>query len=208
MMVVFIAISAFPQSHDSHNGGSDKIQKDAAESHKSMKGGMMMDAMNMERHFIEKMIPHHQDAIDMAKLALEKSKKSEIKKLSQDIISSQSAEIETMKKWYKEWFGTEVPVKRMNMKGKGLGASEMMMDMSMSHDMMGGTMDDLRKSADFDKKFIEMMVKHHKGAVMMSGMLIDSRKPEMRKFGKDIITAQSGEIEMMIKWYQGWYGSW
>lgn len=192
LTVVFISISAYPQMHD-------------------MKGGMMMNMMQMDRHFIERMIPHHLDAIEMAKLALEKSKKAEVKKLAKDIISSQTAEIESMKKWYKEWFGTDVPTKPMNMDYKGkdmMGQGMKMMDMSMDHNMMGGTLDDLKKAPDFDRKFLEMMVKHHKMAIPMSGMILDSKKVEMRKLGKDIITAQSAEIEMMIKWYQSWYGNW
>jgi len=211
-ILAFFASSALSQSHDSHGGSGEKAEnKTTVSDHKSMKGGMKMEMMQMDRHFIEMMIPHHEDAVVMAKLALEKSKKAEIKKLSQDIIKSQTAEIETMKKWYKEWFGTGVPVKsaKMDMQKKGMGMHDPgMMDMMMGHDMMGGTMDDLKNAPDFDKKFIEMMVKHHKGAVMMSGMLADSKKPEMRKLGKDIVSAQWEEIELMIKWYQTWYGDW
>ena len=213
-VAVLIASPSFTKSHDAHSShGGEAVQreKNVNSDHKSMKGGMKMEMMQMDRHFIEKMIPHHEDAVVMAKLALEKSKKAEIKKLSRDIIKSQAAEIETMKKWYKEWFGTDVAVKpmKMDMKKKGMGMHDpAMMDMMMGHDMMGGTMDDLKKAPDFDKKFIEMMVKHHKGAVMMSGMIVDSKKPEMRKLGKEIISAQADEIEQMIKWYQSWYGSW
>ncbi len=211
-IAAFIASPSFPQSHDSHGSdGAGIDNKAAVTDHKSMKDGTKMDMMQMDRHFIEKMIPHHEDALVMAKLALEKSKKAEIKKLSQDIIKSQALEIETMKKWYKEWFGTEVLVKpmKMNMQKMGMGMHDpAMMDMMMGHDMMGGTMDDLKNAPDFDKKFIEMMVKHHKGAVMMAGMIVDSKKPEMRKLGKDIISAQADEIDQMIKWYQNWYGGW
>ena len=194
LMAVFISTSAYPQMHN-------------------MKGGMMMDTILMDRHFIERMIPHHQDAVEMAKLALEKSKKTEVKKLANDIIKSQTAEIESMKKWYKEWFGTDVPSKPTTKSPMGndmgmMGQGMKMMDMSMDHNMMGGSLDDLKKAPDFDKKFLEMMVKHHKMAIPMSGMIIDSKKAEMRKLAKDIIIAQTGEIEMMIKWYQSWYGSW
>jgi len=191
-VVIFVSPFVYSQMHDT-------------------KGGMMMDMMQMDRHFIERMIPHHQDAIEMAKLALEKSNKAEVKKLAKDIITSQTAEIESMKKWYKEWFGKDVPAKpeKADYKKKGMmGKGMMMMDMSMDHNMMGGTLDDLKKAPDFDKKFLEMMVLHHKMAIPMSGMVIDSKKAEMRKLAKDIITAQSAEIEMMIKWYQNWYGSW
>lgn len=201
LMTAVITAAGYSQMHDMSNMSGDQ---------KSMKGGMMMDMTQMDRHFIEMMIPHHQGAIDMAKLALDKSKRSDIKKLSKDIISSQTAEIETMKKWYKEWFGTDVPAKpTYKGKDKGMmGHGMMMMNMSMNHDMMGGSMDDLRKAPDFDKKFLEMMVKHHKMAIPMSGMILDSKKNEMRKLAKDIISAQSDEIEMMIKWYQSWYGNW
>ena len=57
----------------------------------------------MDAHFIEQMIPHHEDAITMASLALQKSNRLEIKQLAQAIIDSQSKEIVQMKSWYKEW---------------------------------------------------------------------------------------------------------
>lgn len=177
---------------------SDKV--DAVKGHD--KGGMM------DKHFIEEMIPHHQDAIDMANLALLKSKNDDIKKLAGDIIRTQTAEIETMKKWYREWYGTDVPLngrmkQKMKTDMKGMDAHDknmMMMDMSMGHDMMGGTIDDLKKAADFDRAFLDMMIKHHKMAVMMSGMIIDSPRAELRKMAGDIMISQSGEIEKMIRW--------
>src|SRR3989344_8605060 len=69
-------------------------------------GGVMG---NIDRHFIEQMIPHHEDAITMANIALEKATHPEIKTLAEDIIKAQSDEITTMKGWYKDWFGTDVP---------------------------------------------------------------------------------------------------
>lgn len=49
--------------------------------------------------FVTGMIPHHQGAIDMAKIEVEKGKDPEIKKLAQDIIKAQEKEIEFMNKW-------------------------------------------------------------------------------------------------------------
>jgi len=43
---------------------------------------------------------------------------------------------------------------------------------------------------------------------MAKPALDKSKKSEIKKLAKDIISAQSSEIEMMIKWYQSWYGSW
>ncbi|MDM9380209.1 DUF305 domain-containing protein [Chlorogloeopsis sp. ULAP01] len=54
--------------------------------------------------FINAMIPHHEAAVTMAKDTLQKSQRSEIKKLAQNIISSQDAEINQMKQWRKAWY--------------------------------------------------------------------------------------------------------
>lgn len=76
--------------------------------------GMMDDMMmkklgqkdaNYEDRFIDLMIPHHQAAIMMAKDAIEKSNKSEIKQLAQDIITAQKKEIVQMMDWRNQWHG-------------------------------------------------------------------------------------------------------
>ena len=58
---------------------------------------------NIDKHFIEEMIPHHEGAIDMAKLALNQASKPEIKTLANNIIKSQTKEIEQMRGWYEAW---------------------------------------------------------------------------------------------------------
>ena len=65
---------------------------------------------NIDEHFIEQMIPHHDGAIAMAKLALQKAKRPEIKTLAQNIISAQEKEVGEMQGWYKSWFGRDVKV--------------------------------------------------------------------------------------------------
>lgn len=166
-----------------------------------MMGGHHSSKGDMDQLFIQGMIPHHVDAVDMAKMALKKSQKEEIKKLAAEIIKTQESEIAMMKKWYKEWYGAEVPAFNKGNVSMGHG-------MSMNMSMMLMDLKELEKAPDFDKKFLEMMVDHHKMAVMMAGMIIDSRRGEMRKLAKEISIAQSNEIEAMIQWYIKWYGAW
>jgi uncharacterized protein (DUF305 family) len=65
----------------------------------------MMSAMKQpltgdaDRDFVAKMIPHHQGAIDMAKVELEYCKDPQLRKLAQDIIKAQEKEIAIMKQW-------------------------------------------------------------------------------------------------------------
>ena len=70
-------------------------------------------SVRVDQHFIEMMIPHHQDAIAMADLALIRGKRPEVKKLAQAIKKDQTREIQEMRTWYKQWFGKEVAAHSM-----------------------------------------------------------------------------------------------
>lgn len=157
---------------------------------------------NIDAHFIEQMIPHHEDAITMAKLALTGARKQEVKELAESIIDSQGKEITQMKEWYKEWFGKEVPQDSQAMNQHG------MMDQSSMHMGMMGDKTDitrLEEAENFDRAFVEEMIPHHQMAVMMANMLKNStQRPEMKMLADDIITAQTKEIEQMRSWLNKW----
>jgi len=76
------------------------------EQSKAMRMDMDLGAGDAEfdLRFINAMIPHHEGAVTMAQDALSKSKRPEIKKLAQNIISSQQKEIEQMKQWRQAWY--------------------------------------------------------------------------------------------------------
>jgi uncharacterized protein (DUF305 family) len=153
---------------------------------------------SLDQHFIEQMIPHHEGAIQMAKLALTKSTHPEIKVLAQAIIKSQSKEIEDMRGWYTSWFGKNVP--------EGVVSGGGMMSQGGMH--MGGQEDmaALEYAKDFDKAFIEQMIPHHQLALMMVQMLQSgTSRPEMLELAKNITTSQSAEIQKMQTWYAQWY---
>ena len=58
-----------------------------------------------------------------------------------------------------------------------------------------------------DEAFLENMIVHHQSAIDMSEVLLESTKrPELQQLAKDIISAQTKEIEMMQNWLKTWYG--
>ncbi len=59
----------------------------------------------LDRAFVENMIVHHEGAIEMAKKVVDKTKRPEVKALAEEIITTQSAEVETMNGWLKKWSG-------------------------------------------------------------------------------------------------------
>lgn len=160
--------------------------------------GMMND---IDEHFIEQMIPHHDGAIAMAKLALQKAKRPEIKTLAQNIISAQEKETTEMQSWYKNWFGGDVK------KGNTYSMMGGMMSSGGMH-MVGNQQDTqtLENATDFDKAFIENMIPHHQLAIIMAQMLKSgTNRPEMLTLANNITESQSREIEQMQEWYKSWY---
>ncbi len=77
----------------------DSAKANAAVMNTMMKNMMVPYSGNADIDFAKGMIPHHQGAIDMAKVVLQYGKDSEIKKLAEGVVSTQEAEIATMKQW-------------------------------------------------------------------------------------------------------------
>jgi len=163
--------------------------------------GQMMSG-NIEAHFIEQMIPHHEDAITMAKLAQIKAKRPEVKQLANSIIESQGTEITQMKSWYQDWYGRKLPTGDQVMNQHG-----MMGNGGMHMGVRGDESDmtNLEQAADFDTEFVTQMIPHHQMAVMMTSMLKNgTSRPEMKKLADDIIIAQTSEIDLMRGWLVEW----
>lgn len=177
--------SMFSGSHNSNNGMMDGNNQNTG-------NNQMMG--NIDQHFIEQMIPHHESAVEMAQMALEKAKRLEIKTLATNIIKDQNKEIGGMTSWYKDWFKKNVSKTSDGMMGGGM------------HGGMQDEMKALENASDFDKAFIEAMIPHHQSAVMMAQMLQSgTNRPEMQQLAKNIIESQSKEILQMQGWYATWY---
>lgn len=116
---------------------------------------------SLDAHFIEQMIPHHEDAVTMAKLAETRAKTPVVKKLAKNIISTQKAEIDLMQSWYWNWFGKKPS------KGDEVMTQHGMTESSEMHmGIMGNDTDMTRLTgaADFDRVFVEDMIPHHQMA--------------------------------------------
>ncbi|MEU0119360.1 DUF305 domain-containing protein [Streptomyces bobili] len=146
--------------------------------------------------FAQDMIPHHQQAIQMSRMAASQASSAEVKDLAARIDKAQDPEIETMSGWLESW-GEDVPSSMPGMDHGGDSGSSNMPGMMDTEDM-----DELMKASGkgFDTMFLTMMVEHHEGAVEMA--VIEKDKGQYapaKKLADDIITAQNAEIEEMNK---------
>jgi uncharacterized protein (DUF305 family) len=77
---------------------------------------------------------------------------------------------------------------------------------TMNSPAMGHHLDLGPADADFDRRFVDGMVPHHQGAVVMAKEVLQkSSRPELKKFANDILQAQAAEIAQMKQWRQAWY---
>lgn len=188
--------------------------------------GMMMD-QPFDLMFIDMMIPHHEGAVVMAEIALERSTRPEIIALSEAIISSQSAEITQMNEWRDAWYpgAPEMPMDDLmdalvgmmesgghdghmgGMHGTpeaGMGAGAAAMHASMD---MGSQMEVICDDGiDFDLAFIDAMIPHHEGAVLMAMIAQEKAEhEELQNLADGIIEAQEREITQMQEWRASWF---
>lgn len=121
----------------------------------------------------------------MAKDALNKAEKLEIKTLAQAILKAQDAEIKQMQGWRKQWYA--------DVKDTG----------GMSMDM--GPMAVKDGPEPYDIRFIDAMIPHHASAVAMATLALQkAEKPEIKTLAEAILKAQTAEIEQMTQWRAAW----
>ncbi len=145
-------------------------------------GGMDHSAMMVasEQDFLIGMIPHHQEAVDTAREVVERGGSTpEIQALAENIILAQETEISDMKAWYQAWYGEAY-------------ASEAGDYQPMMRELSG------LSGAEIDKRFLEDMVMHHRGAIMMAQSVQEYiEHQEIADLSEAIILTQTEEIKVM-----------
>ena len=139
--------------------------------------------------FAQQMIPHHQQAVEMAEIALgsDVGARADIVDLATRIQQAQAPEIDLMTGWLGEWGQPSNP----DASGEMASMDGMMTDEEMDE------LRDARRDA-FDRMWLEMMIAHHEGAIAMAETEQDEgSSDDAISLAGDIIAAQRGEIDEM-----------
>lgn len=153
--------------------------------------------------FNQMMIPHHEQAVEMADLVPSRTDNAELIALATQIRNAQQPEIDQMTTRLRGW-GVEVADSsdddsdgQMDHGSMGHGSSS----------MMGGMMSDAEMDAleaargeQFDTLWLKGMIAHHEGAVTMADEeLANGVDPQSRELATQIKTSQQAEIDQMKK---------
>lgn len=178
-----LALSACGNDQGSSSGSMSGM--DMGSSATSPSGSASATAPAGDVMFAQMMIPHHQQAVEMAELALKNDSASkEVTDLATQVKAAQGPEIETMNRWLREWNAPAAG-------SMSMGSGGMMTD------------DDMKKLAsasgeDFNRMWVTMMIKHHEGAVSMAeSVLQTTANPEVKQMAQGIVEGQKKEIATM-----------
>ena len=188
MRRILLALAAAILLAACNQGGGDKEQGSApAEAAPS----------DADVSFTQNMIPHHQQAIDMAKLVDSHTDRPQLHQLADSIESSQGQEITQMQGWLRSWGKPETPTE-----GHG-GHGDTEMPGMMSEADMSRLMES--SGTEFDLAFVEMMAAHHQGAIDMANTeLKEGSLPEVTRLAQQIIDTQQDEIDQLKRWKAEW----
>ncbi len=144
--------------------------------------------------FMQDMIPHHHQALEMAALVADRTNRKELIDVAGRINASQNDEIEFMQEWLAER-GEQVPeptahdAMHMSHEMAGMATPEQMAELAAS------------QGSDFDRLFLQLMITHHEGAVTMVEELLEqpgaAYDPVLFEFTNEVTNSQSTEIERM-----------
>ena len=148
--------------------------------------GSSAEFNNEDVHFLQMMIPHHEQAIEMSDIALDPTigASDVVKGLATQIKGAQDPEITQMNKWLIDLGKTEMD-SSMDMSGKmdGMLTADQLMNL--------GTL----RGAEFDSAWIKAMIGHHEGAIKMATVVIaEGSNSQVRVLAEAIIIGQQKEI--------------
>ncbi len=155
-----------------------------------------MEYTQADVHFMQGMIPHHAQALEMTDLVRRRSTSEAVRRMGLRMEISQRDEIALMERWLTDR-GEPVRMEH-DMSGGTTGGMPMMPGM-----LTPEQMEDLATGDEFDRLFLEYMIQHHQGAIVMVDELFGTsgagQESLVFKFASDVDADQAMEIERMQK---------
>ncbi len=166
------------------NASSGSMHGESGSTASTYSGAMVGATDDVE--FAQMMIPHHEQAVEMADLALQNdSASADVKALATQIKAAQGPEIKLMQVWRGQWGASE----SSGPMGHGSGGMMSDPDMSSLKDASG---------SEFDRMWLTGMIAHHEGAVTMAqDVLATTEQAGVKEIATAIVEGQQAEIATM-----------
>lgn len=184
-LVAIGAIAAISLSACMENSNPTPLNSQSANGMGSGMMGYESTLSAADTMFLQMMIPHHLQAVEMSILAKTQTENVDVLALASRIEAAQQPEIVLMQKLLSD---AGMPA----MMDHSMGMNGMMSDDEMSSlNTSTGT--------DFDKLYLAGMIKHHQGALDMTNPILNSENAEVKALAESIVKGQTQEIAEMSK---------
>lgn len=141
--------------------------------------------ISSEEEFIKHMIPHHQEAVDTASRVSSITQNVELKLLTDAIVVAQQNEIIMMQSRLQDSYSSGT--------------------LQVIYEPMMRDLSTINAITTIERMWLEDMIQHHMGAVMMAQQVLAlDPSPEVAEFARNVIVAQSEEIDLMQQFLQNY----
>lgn len=128
-------------------------------------------------------------AVEMGELCLERAVHEELASMCEQVVATQSREIEVMQSWLTDWYGMSYEPQISKQEQREMQALAQL------------------SGAEFEVRFMEMMIEHHQAAIRDASDCVErAYHRQLIRLCERIIAAQSAQIEQMRAWLCEWYG--
>lgn len=152
-----------------------------------------------DKMFVQMMVPHHAQALDMCELARTRASDEQVVAVARRIKGAQGPEILTLSSWLQSQ-GVEVPESMEDITGHEGQHGHHGHEMPMPGMLTDREMRELRsaRGAEFDRLFLKRMIQHHEGAVVMADSELTTGREQMAlEMAGEIEAGQSAEIQRL-----------
>lgn len=145
-------------------------------------------AATFEIRFLEDMIDHHAMAVEMSEICVEKNVRPQLEERCEQIIASQSQQIEMMQSWLADWYGIQHEP-----------------EMTAGEERRMARMEALSTS-EFEAEYMSMMIRHHSTAIREADRCLNrAHHGDLLDLCRDIIAEQATEIQLFSEWLCDWH---
>jgi uncharacterized protein (DUF305 family) len=185
-LTALVVVGALALAACGDDGGSEAVAETAAP--EASAAGEFNDA---DVTFAQGMIPHHEQAVEMAEIALDPAREAgaEVLALATRVRDAQDPEIQLMRGYLSSWGAEELVDMGDDHEAHGMSGM-MTADQMLALEEATG--------AEFDQMWLAMMIEHHTGALEMARTVqAEGAALEVRELANVIITGQEAEIAEM-----------
>ena len=151
-----------------------------------------MAAAMFETMFLKSMPDHHNLAVEMSRICITKGVRSELSTVCQQVIDAQQREITMLQNWARSWYELQVTPQLHKEDREMLERLRAM------------------NTANFEKEYMKMMIRHHWLAISMAGGCVERAHDlhrDLEAMCEGVIEMQVDEIRTLRDWLCRWYGN-